>query len=227
MEILTVYNNSDKPRYHFIVHGDVNPKLVEGAYKQLQMRLEDEGQKEFVMVIYNQLDRIENTAMYFRFKGSSNTVLSQEITKQSDIFFGDSIKELLETTADEGYDYCVVLAAGTALKSFKYDREIRNFIMKDKDFGVAGHCLMKPDHWAELHHQFFIVNLMHGKKLVDLTLVHGKESLKNSYLFWKEVKRIFIMTILLLWVRVNKDKKRTKQPFAGQGWELLKAMFEE
>ena len=31
--------------------------------------------------------------------------------------------------------------------------------MKDKNFGVAGHCLMKPDHWAELHHQFFIVNL--------------------------------------------------------------------
>ena len=133
--------------------------MVEGAYKQLQMRLEDKDRK-ICYGIYNQLDRIENTAMYLRFKGSSLFYLKRA-HKQSDIFFGDSIKELLETTADAGYDYCVVLAAGTILKSFEYDREIRNFIMKDKDFGVAGHCLMKPDHWAELHHQFFIVCLLY------------------------------------------------------------------
>ena len=219
-----VYNNSNKPRYHFIVHGDINPKLVEGAYKQLQMRLEDKDRK-ICYGIYNQLDRIENTAMYLRFKGSSLFYLKRA-HKQSDIFFGDSIKELLETTADAGYDYCVVLAAGTILKSFEYDREIRNFIMKDKDFGVAGHCLMKPDHWAELHHQFFIVNLHAWKEVGRPGFGTWQGESEELLPVLERSEENFHHDYTPLWVRVNKDKKRTKQPFAGQGWELLKAMFE-
>ena len=101
-----VYNNSDKPRYHFIVHGDVNPKLVEGAYKQNQMRLEDEDRK-ICYGIYNQLDRIENTFNVFEIQVPPYSI-SRDQTNP-DIFFGDTIKELLKTTADEGYDYCVVL----------------------------------------------------------------------------------------------------------------------
>ena len=223
-ETHAVYNNSDSPRYHFIVHGDINPKLIDGAYSQNQMKLEDDDRR-ICYGIYNQLDRIENISMYLRFKASSLYYLKRS-NDNPDIFFGDTIKELLNTTADEGYDYCVVLAAGTALKSFNYDREIRSFIMKDKNFGVAGHCLMKPDHWAELHHQFFIVNLSAWKDVgrPDFGTWQGESTELLPVLERSEEN--FHDDYTPLWVRVNKEKKRCYQPFAGQGWELLKAMFE-
>tara|TARA_B100000035_G_scaffold313754_1_gene328205 strand:+ start:1156 stop:3309 length:2154 start_codon:yes stop_codon:yes gene_type:complete len=230
-----VYNDSDQPRYHFIVHGAVNPKLIDGAWKslnakfklehELELLREQDSKRTICYGIYNQLDRIDNIPMYLRFKASTLFYLKRG-NKDVDIIFGDSIEELLNKSADAGYDYCVVVAAGTALQSFNFDSDIRKFISKDKDFGVAGHILIRPEHWAELHHQYFIVNLLAYKDVGRPNFGEWQGESEELLPVLERSEENFHHDYTPLWVRVNKNEKRKKQPFAGQGWELLKAMFE-
>ena len=220
----TITNRSDSPTYHLVIDGLANTKLIESSCKKVLLNLEDQ-QRKICYGVYNQKERIANRDVFSRSKFQTLYYLKRGI-KEVDLLFGDSIPDLLKRSSEDGYDYCVVMASGCLLEDLNYDRVIRNFIMKDKDFGVAGQLILKEEEWLELHHHFFIVNLYAWKKVG-----------KPGFGIWQEEKEQLLPVLNRSdeyiefkdnpsWVRVDKNSKLTRQPAAGQGWELTKSMFE-
>lgn len=210
-----VYNNSDEPRYHFIVHGDINDNLIETALSQLNMR-----EKRICYGVYNQRNRIDNFSMYLRAKGATLFYLNRT-RSDVEIICGDEMHEIFQESFNRGYEYCVIQSSGCTLRSFNFDQEIRDFI-KENNFGVAGHILNWPGNWLELHNQFFIVNLFAWKDVgspefgewcsEDQLLPVVERSIEN-----------FHDDYTPLWVKyLNREEMQSN---AGQGWKLLRAMF--
>jgi len=210
-----VYNNSDEPRYHFIVHGCVNNELIETAFDQLNSR-----EDSVCYGVFNQRSEIDTFSMYLRAKGATLFYLKRAIGNV-DIICRDEIHEILRESLNRGYGYCVIQSAGCTLKSFNFDREIKNFI-KENQFGVAGHVLSHPGKWLELHPQFFIVNVSawndvgcpefgdwySGEQLLPV-IERSEENFHHDY--------------TPLWVKYS--GKQEMQSDSGQGWKLLKSMF--
>lgn len=87
-----------------------------------------------------------------------------------DIFIGKDEDELLNAVSVDGYDYAVVVAAGTSLGlSDRLFSAIEN--QCNEDFFIAGHILDRSHHsyyknaCFELHQQFYIINLKEYKEL--------------------------------------------------------------
>lgn len=87
-----------------------------------------------------------------------------------DIYISDSEDELLATVKDE-YSHAVLIASGTAL-SLEYHKLAEAIDdMCNKQFFIAGHVLDRNEnaYWKngyyELHHQFYIVNLIEYKEI--------------------------------------------------------------
>lgn len=210
-----VYNDSDEPRYHFIVHGNINDKLIETAFNQLDMQ-----EHRICYGVYNQRHEIDNFSMYLRFKGATLFYLNR--TRENvEIICKDEIYEILKESLDQGYDYCVVQSAGCTLKSFNFDREIRNFI-KNNNFGVAGHILQWPGRWLELHPQFFIVNLFAWEEVGCPEFGEWCSEKQLLPVIERSVEN-FHDDYTPLWVKYLNQEKM--QPNAGQGWKLLQSMF--
>lgn len=179
--------------------------------------------------VYNQLYDINHVPMYFRLKGAtlfyierlSNHLVSEG---KDPLYFicKNSIEEILADTADKGFDYCVMQSAGCLIKSYTFDDDIRQFI-SENNFGIAGHPLMHPGKWIELQNQFFIVNL---KAWIECG--------RPNYGSWHEqptmlpvVKRSeenFHDDYTPLWVQPTGE--HAVQEGAGQGWEIVAAMFD-
>jgi hypothetical protein len=210
-----VYNNSNEVRYHFIVHGFINEKLIELAFDQLKKR-----ENKICYGVYNQRNAINNFSMYLRAKGATLFYLNR-VGGNLEIICRDEIYEILEESLNRGYEYCVVQSAGCTLRSFNFDQEIRQFIKENK-FGVAGHPLYRPGEWLELHNQFFIVNLLAWKEV-------GCPEFGDFYcgeqllpIVERSVEN-FHDDYTPLWVKYS--GKEDIQSHAGQGWKLLKEMF--
>ena len=178
--------------------------------------------------VYNQYSEIEHLNMYLRLKGAtmfyierlSNHLVSEQ---QDPLYFvcKDSIEELLADAADKGFDYCVVISAGCLIRSFTFDANLREFISQN-NFGVAGHPLWHPGRWLELHSQFFIVNINawnevgkpefgdwpDGPMLLPV-IERSEENFHDDY--------------TPLWVKPTGTDEI--QDEAGQGWNLMSAMF--
>jgi hypothetical protein len=210
-----VFNNSDEPRYHFIVHGSINNNLIQTAFDQLKTR-----KKRVCYGVYNQRNRINNFSMYLRSKGATLFYLNRS-RSNVDIICGDEIHEILNEALIKKYEYCVIQSSGCTLKSFDYDKEIRDFI-NENNFGIAGHILSWPGRWLELHHQFFIVNVSAWKEVgcpefgdwcsEEQLLPVVERSIEN-----------FHDDYTPLWVKYS--NKQEYQSNAGQGWKLLSSMF--
>lgn len=210
-----VYNNSNEPRYHFIVHGDINIDLIKKAYNQLNDR-----ENKICYGVYNQRNIINNFSMYLRFKGATLFYLNR--TRDNvEIICGDEIHEILQESLNRGYDYCVIQSSGCTLKSFNFDREIRNFI-KENNFGIAGHILQWPGKWLELHPQFFIVNLFAWKSIGGPEF--GEWCSEEQLLpVVERSAENFHDDYTPLWVKyLNREEMQSN---AGQGWKLLRSMF--
>ena len=178
--------------------------------------------------VYNQYKDINHLPMYLRLKGATlfyiERLSNHLVTEHKDpLYFvcRDSIEEVLKDTLDKGYDYCVMQSAGCMIKSFTFDDDVRQFI-KDNRFGVAGHPLWQPGQWLELQNQFFIVNLKawaecgspnYGDWHEEPTLLpiveRSEENFHDDY--------------TPLWVKYA--GKCSIQEGAGQGWQILSAMF--
>lgn len=210
-----VYNNSNEPRYHFIVHGSININLIETAFDQLNAR-----EKKICYGVYNQRDRINNFSMYLRAKGATLFYLNRT-RSDVEIICGDEMHEIFEESLKKGYDYCVIQSSGCTLRSFNFDQEIRDFI-RENNFGIAGHILQWPGNWLELHNQFFIINLIAWKDCGCPEF--GEWSSEKQLLpVIERSAENFHDDYTPLWVKyLNKEEM---QPNAGQGWKLLKAMF--
>ena len=133
----------------------------------------------------------------------------------------DEIEEVLQAAADEGYDYCVTLAAGCMIKDFNFTQKVLNFI-NEGSFGVAGHPLYHPGRWLELHSQFFIVNI---KAWLDVGRPNFGTWLSQEHML-PVVKRSelnFHHDYTPIWVKPTGEQRL--QTGAGQGWELMTAMF--
>jgi len=213
--IHAVYNNSDEPRYHFIVHGFINERLIEKAFNQLNMK-----EKKVCYGIYNQRHAISSFSMYLRAKGA--TLFYLERTGNGvEIICRDEIHEILQESLIRGYDYCVVQSAGCTLRSFNYDKEIRDFIQQN-NFGVAGHILCWPGNWLELHPQFFIVNLFAWKEVGCPKFGEWCSKKQLLPIIERSIEN-FHDDYTPLWVKyLNKEEMQSN---AGQGWELLRSMF--
>ena len=210
-----VYNNSDEPRYHFIVHGHINNKLIETAFNQLKER-----EDRVCYGVYNQRNQINDFSMYLRAKGATLFYLKRS-ENDVEIICGDEIHEILEESFLKGYEYCVIQSAGCILRSFNYDKEIRDFI-KENNFGVAGHILNFPGKWLELHPQFFIVNLVAWKEVGSPEF--GEWCFEEQLLpVMERSVENFHDDYTPLWVKyLNREEI---QPPGGQGWNLLRFMI--
>lgn len=213
--IHAVYNNSNEPRYHFIVHGHINDRLIETAFDQLEMR-----EQKVCYGVYNQRNEINNFSMYLRAKGATLFYLKR-VRDEVEIICGDEIHEILQESLTRGYDYCVIQSAGCTLKSFNFDREIRDFI-KENEFGVAGHILHWPGKWLELHPQFFIVNVSAWKEVGCPEFGDWFEDEQPLPVVERSVEN-FHDDYTPLWVKYSNTE--AMQSEAGRGWKLLKAMF--
>jgi len=213
--IHAVYNDSDEPRYHFIVHGHINDKLIETSFKQLDMR-----EKKICYGVYNQRKSISSFSMYLRAKGATLFYLNRP-RNNVEIICGDEIHEILKESLSKGYEYCVMQSAGCTLRSFNYDKEIRDFI-KQNHFGIAGHILNWPGKWLELHPQFFIVNI-HAWKDVGCPEFGDWCSRERLLPVIERSVENFHDDYTPIWVKYSGEQKM--QPDAGRGWNLLKSMF--
>jgi hypothetical protein len=101
----------------------------------------------------------------------SDFLLHRFISKDYDVYIGKSEDELLNTTACASfYTHAVIVAMGT---STGLSDRLFPAIDKlcDKDFFIAGHILHRNENsyyknaYYELHHQFYIVNLVEYKML--------------------------------------------------------------
>jgi hypothetical protein len=179
--------------------------------------------------VYNQIDRINNDEMYFKAKGATlfylerlnSRLLLHKLTPMT-IICGDEIGDILKQAAANNFDYCVVVAAGCQIRNLNFYNDVDEFI-ENNTFGIAGHVLWKPDHWLELHHQFFIVNLK------AYTAVGYPEfgTWEQQPIMLPVVERSednFHDDYTPLWVKPTGN--HALQSNAGQGWKLLSAMFD-
>jgi hypothetical protein len=91
-------------------------------------------------------------------KNLSDYLVNRSLQYGFDVFASDDEKLLIETAFNDGYSYCVVIAAGTSTKlSDRLFHEIKEKCRED--FYIAGHVLDREDKYYELHHQFYILNL--------------------------------------------------------------------
>lgn len=213
--IHSVYNNSDEPRYHFIVHGYVNDNLIETALTQLNKK-----EQKICYGVYNQRDIIDNFSMYLRAKGATLFYLNR-IRDNVDIICGDEIHEILQESLKRGYDYCVIQSSGCTLRSFNFDREIRDFIKENK-FGVAGHILQWPGKWLELHPQFFIVNVIAWEEIGCPEFGEWCSEEQLLPVVERSVEN-FHDDYTPIWVKYL--GREELQSDAGRGWNLLRSMF--
>ena len=175
---------------------------------------------KIVYGIYNQREKINHRDMYIRFKGASLFYL-QRMHDRPAIICRDEIEELLQSAADQNYDYCVVLAAGCMIKDFTFTHKILKLI-NEVSFGVAGHPLYHPGKWLELHAQFFIVNIRAWGEI-------GKPKF-GTWLAQEHMLPVVERSVenfhhdyTPLWVKPTGEQRL--QTGAGQGWELMSAMF--
>lgn len=179
--------------------------------------------------VYNQIDRINNDEMYFKAKGATlfylerlnSRLLLHKLTPMT-IICGDVISDILNQAIDQKFDYCVIVAAGCQIRNLNFCNDVDEFI-KNNTFGVAGHVLWKPDHWLELHHQFFIVNLK-AYKTVGCPEFGAWEHQEKMLPIVERSEENFHDDYTPLWVRPTGD--HALQSRAGQGWKLLSAMFD-
>jgi hypothetical protein len=219
-----VWNNSSEDRYHFIVHGVPGPKVQQQVYTQCKNKYDTKSNK-VAYGLFNQQDRINNDELYRRSKGASLFYLKRLAVKEmseNNIFCSDSVFDLLETSTNNRFDYCVVVAAGCLIQDQNFSNHLEEFINTNV-FGLAGHPLWKTDgRWLELHHQFFIVNL---KAWVEV----GRPDFgtwKQGKFLLPEIERSlenFHDDYTPLWVRPTGQVKEQYHPC--QGWELMSAMF--
>lgn len=180
--------------------------------------------------VYNQRERIGNENMYQRAKGSTLFYLERLGTRFEymnmdpiRIVCADEIHDILDQTLEEGFDYCVVQAAGCQIRNFSFHEELIEFI-NTHTFGVAGHPLWAENgKWLELHHQFFIVNLKAYKDVGNPkfgTWLTGEVMLPVI----ERSKEDFHDDYTPLWVKAT--GKHAMQSTPCQGWELMAAMFD-
>jgi hypothetical protein len=90
-----------------------------------------------------------------------------------DIYIGDDEDELLRTVSID-YEYAIVVASGTSFtlsdKLFPLIEDLLN-----KDFFIAGHILDRGAEYPELHHQFYVINLVEYRKCHCPIIGPGKE----------------------------------------------------
>lgn len=175
--------------------------------------------------VYNQRDRIKNTKMYLRAKGASLFYLERLSNSQKSplrIICRDHIHELLDQASIEQFDYCVVVAAGCQIRNFNFVKELDQFI-SDNNFGFAGHPLCKPNHWLELHHQFFIVNVKAWAAVGSPEFGHWEQSAKLLPVIERSTEN-FHHDYTPLWIKPTGDI--AEQTGAGQGWKLASALMQ-
>ena len=170
--------------------------------------------------VFNQIDRIDNVDMYLRAKGATMFYL-RRLPEQLPIYCADQIHEALQQALDNGHDYCVMLAAGCQIKSFNFVADITEFI-DNNHFGVAGHPLWKPGCWLELHHQFFIVNLVAWNKVGRPEFGHWEKGGKLLPVVERS-RENFHDDYTPLWIKPTGDV--TVQADPGQGWQLISEMM--
>lgn len=94
----------------------------------------------------------------------SDFMLQHLFKRDIDVYISKDENELLKIAADEGYKHAVVVALGT---SFKLSDRIFDAVdnLCKTDFFIAGHILDRGEWYYELHHQFYIVNLVEYRDL--------------------------------------------------------------
>lgn len=94
--------------------------------------------------------------------------------KDYDVWIDQSVDTLLREVSKENfYTHAVLIATGTSLKlNDKLFSAVEEFCKNE--FSLAGHILDRKEEYYEVHHQFFIVNLLDYKR-VGMPLV-GQES---------------------------------------------------
>lgn len=128
--------------------------------------------KSILICIHDILDLCSSDWSKEIAKNLSDYMINRFLNNGYDVCIGTDENELLSSFVDE-YTHVVVIASGTSPKLS--DRLISAIENKCKeDFYIAGHILDRKEKYFELHHQFYIINLLMHKELGCPTL--GEES---------------------------------------------------
>lgn len=90
-----------------------------------------------------------------------------------DIYIGDNEDELLRSVCID-YSHAIVIASGT---SFGLSDKIFSLVddLCNKEFFIAGHILDRGTEYPELHHQFYVINLVEYRNCHCPIVGPGKE----------------------------------------------------
>lgn len=107
--------------------------------------------------------------MSARIKDSTALALSRNITEywvQENANYDvktcciDNAEDILAWADGENLNFVLVLATGNNLsRRYQLFHELPKYLENNKDISVTGHILDKDDHYYELHHQCFLINL--------------------------------------------------------------------
>lgn len=135
-----------------------------------------------------------------------------------DIFIGSQEDLLLaEVSSEPFYSHAVMLSTGTSLKlNEKLFGAIESLC--SKDFFIAGHILDRKENYYELHHQFYVVNLLEYNELgkpaignednvphVKLKPIRSEENVHDDY--------------VPLWIRLGSEFTEYQKKM--HGWNIL------
>jgi len=133
-----------------------------------------------------------------------------------DIFIGSDEDDLLRSAED--YRYAVVIASGTSFK--RSDRIFQAIEDKCKeDFFLAGHILDREEYYYELHHQFYIVNLLEYRSLGCPDIGKATEDKHTQFLPEKSVDFLYGEKKIPTYIKPGNILKE----YTGKshGWNIL------
>lgn len=119
--------------------------------------------------IVDDIDTYSNNEIKDTIKNIADFTISNLYTKGYDVFVGKDENEILQNCSM--YEHAVVMSPGTEfINGYAFFEALEKLVQKD--FFVAGHILDRSAYNAyyELHHQCYVVNMAHYKRLQSPTV---------------------------------------------------------
>ena len=123
---------------------------------------------EITFCIIDDINTYANADIKTTIKNICDFTISNLHTKGYKVIIGSNEDELLHLVETE---YAVVMSPGTEyINGFAFFEELEQLL--ERDFFVAGHILDRTMHDAyyELHHQCYVINMVHYKRLQSPTV---------------------------------------------------------
>lgn len=174
--------------------------------------------------IIDDIDTYANNEIKTIIKNISDYTISNLYSKGYKTFVGKDEDKLLNTVANN-YDYAVVMSPGTEyINGLAFFEALEELVKKD--FFIAGHILDRTmyDAYYELHHQCYVVNMVHYKRLQSPTV--GFKELHVSHTQTEPARSVDNIHDNYTPTFVMQGTRKVRYANRCHGWNLLRLAFE-